>query len=162
MDIRAIRLAGLMALAAAVAPSALRAQGGRPLRVIGVQGLTFGSLIPGIAVHILKSDPAGSGRFDLRGARNSQVQIQFTLPPNLQGPAGATLPLTFGSSDGGFSATESITSQTTFDPNTTSLGVLSNTGRASVFLGGSAIPGAAQRAGAYSATITLTVTYTGL
>jgi hypothetical protein len=161
MHTRAIGLAGLVAFVAAAAPLPLRAQG-RPLTVSGVQGLGFGSLIPGVAVHILKSDPAASGQFDLRGARNSQVQIQFTLPPSLLGPSGATLPLSFGASDAGFSTAGSITSQTTFDPNAATLGFLSNTGRASVFLGGSAVPAPAQRAGAYSATITLTVTYTGL
>ena len=155
------RIAGGVALAALVCHAPLQAQG-RPLVATGIQNLGFGNVIPGIPVHILRTDPVGSGRYDLRGEKNSQLQIQFTLPTTMAGPAGATLPLSFGATDAGFSAAETITSQTVFDPRATYLDRLSNNGRASIFLGGTASPGSTQAAGAYAASITLTVTYTGL
>lgn len=127
-----------------------------------VQDLGFGTLIPGIPVHVLRTDPVRSGQFSLRGQKDSQVQMQFVLPTAMTGPLGATLPLSFSAADGGFSDTESITNQVGFDPRAAALGRLSSNGRASVFLGGTASPGPTQRAGSYSGTITLTVSYTGL
>ncbi len=135
---------------------------GRPLVPAGTQDLGFGTLIPGIPVHVLRSDPVGSGQFTLRGQRNAQVQMQFILPATMAGPLAATLPLIFGATDGGFSAAESIANQAGFDPRAPALGTLSSNGRATIFLGGMATPSPTQPAGAYSATITLTVSYTGL
>jgi len=155
------RILWSLALAALFGHAPLLAQG-RPLVPTGIQDLGFGALIPGIATHVLRTDPVGSGQFTLRGTKDAQVQMQFTLPPSMSGPLGATIPLSFGATDGGFSAAESITNQVAFDPRATSLGRLSNNGRATIFLGGTATPGPAQRSGAYSATLTLTVSYTGL
>jgi hypothetical protein len=49
-----------------------------------------------------------------------------------------------------------------FDPRLPFIGTLPDNGRASVFLGGTANPAPAQRAGSYSGTVTLTVAYVGL
>jgi len=151
----------VLALAGLLVHVPLQAQG-RPLVPSGTQDLTFGSLLPGVAVHVLRSDAVRSGQFSLRGERNSQVQMVFTLPVNMAGPLGATLPLSFGATDGGFSAAESITNQVGFDPRAPALGTLSSNGRATIFLGGTATPSPTQQAGSYSGTITLTVSYTGL
>jgi len=156
-----LRVLGAAAWAVLLSQTPLRAQG-RPLVPAGIQDLTFGTLIPGIQVHVLRTDPVGSGQFSLRGQKDSQVQMQFILPATMAGPLSATLPLSFGATDGGFSATESITNQAAFDPRGPALGTLSGNGRATIFLGGTAIPAPTQAAGSYSATITLTVSYTGL
>lgn len=148
-------------MALALSQTPLAAQG-RPLVATGIQNLSFGVVIPGIPAQVLRTDPVGSGQFTLRGEKNSQVQMLFTLPTSMSGPSGATLPLSFGATDGGFSAAESIASQAVFDPRASALGRLSNTGRASIYLGGTALPGSTQRGGAYTGTITLTVSYTGL
>ena len=72
----------------------------------------------------------------------------------------AAMPLSFGASDAGYSQSQSIGSQVTFDPRTSFIAsTLNQQGRGSVFLGGTANPTTNQRAGSYTATITLTVAY---
>jgi len=153
---------GLIVLAATLlGVVGLASAQGRPLRATGTRGMTFGSLLPGVPAHVSRSDPARSGEFELRGERFAVLQLDFLLPTGMTGPFGATMPLTFDAADGGFSSAESITAQTAFDPRAPAYGRLSNNGRATVFLGGTARPSANQRAGAYAASITLTVSYTG-
>lgn len=149
-----------MALALA-GPAALLAQG-RPLRVTGVRDLQFGTVIPGIPALILRTDAANGAQYRLTGEKNTAVQLQFTLPTTMNGPSGATMPLSFGASDAGFSPSETVTSQVGFDPRVPFVGTLSNNGRAAVFLGGQALPAGGQQSGTYTATITLTVSYVGL
>lgn len=148
-------LFGVVLLGAPV-PSALTAQG-KPLTVTGVRGLTFGAVFPGVPVTITRTDPVGSGQFDVGGAKNARIQLSFTLPSVMSGPAGATMPLVFGSSDAGYSSPETITSQVGFDPAQPFVTFLDKNGRAAVFIGGTAQPAPSQRAGAYTATLTLTV-----
>jgi hypothetical protein len=138
---------------------ALRAQRGRPIRAQGVRALAFGTLLPGVPQPISRTDPLRSGQFDLTGQRFSSVQLSFTLPAVMTGPAGATLPLAFGGNDAGFSRSQSVGAQVGFDPRSPFLATLSNNGRGSVFLGGTAQPVTAQRPGSYSGTVTLTVVY---
>lgn len=146
-----------VALLGAVAPPVLGAQG-KPLTVTGVRGLTFGAVFPGVPGVVTRTDPANSGQFDIKGPNRSQVLLTFTLPLTMTGPAGAQLPLAFGSSDAGYSESQAIGSQVGFDPKQPFTATLSNNGRGSVFVGGTANPAANQRAGAYTATLTLTVT----
>jgi len=149
-------LGGLAMLTVLVAP--LSAQ--RAIRVTSVRSLVFGTVFPGVRRTVLRTDPLNSGQLDIRATRNAQVQLIFTLPAVLNGPAGATMPVSFGGNDGGFSATRSVASQVGFDPRVPHVARLSNnSSRASVFLGGSANPIASQRAGSYTGTVTLTVVY---
>jgi hypothetical protein len=143
-------------LLSAAAPPAVRAQ--RPVTVTGVRGITFGTVFPGVSRVILRTDPAGSGQLDIRGPNRGQVLLAFILPLTMTGPAGAQIPLAFGSSDAGYSQSQSIGSQVGFDPKQPFTATLSNNGRGSVFVGATANPAASQPAGAYTATITLTVT----
>ena len=135
----------------------LQAQG-KPLTVTGVRGLAFGAVLPGVPRVVLRTDPANSGEYDLKGVKDAQVLLTFTLPTVMNGPAGAQMPLAFGSDDAGYSQSQSINSQIGFDPRQTFTGVLSKNGRGSVFIGARANPNTNQRAGAYTATLTLTVT----
>ena len=146
-----------VALFGATLPPVLGAQG-KPLNVTGVRGLTFGPVFPGVARVISRSDPANAGQFDIGHAKFNPIQLTFTLPSVMVGPAGATMPLIFGASDAGYSSPETITSQVGFDPRVPFTTALDKNGRAAVFIGGTALPAPAQRAGAYTATITLTVT----
>jgi hypothetical protein len=130
---------------------------GRPLTISGVRGVTFGAVLPGIPRVVLRTDPANSGQFDMRGPKGP-VLLTFVLPVAMTGPAGALLPLSFGASDAGYSSTQSIGSQVGFDPKQPYTATLPNNGRASVFVGATANPTTNQRAGAYTATLTLTVT----
>ncbi len=144
-------------LVGAALPPVVGAQG-KPLNVSGVHALTFGAVFPGVARVISRTDPANAGQFDIGYAKFSPIQLTFALPAVMNGPAGATMPLVFGANDAGYSSPETITSQVGFDPRVAFATALDKNGRAAVFLGGRAQPLASQRAGAYTATITLTVT----
>jgi hypothetical protein len=130
---------------------------GKPLTVTGVRGVTFGAVLPGVPRAVLRTDPANSGQIDIRGSKGP-VLLTFVLPVSMTGPAGARMPITFGASDAGYSATQAIGSQVGFDPKQPFTATLPNNGRASVFVGATANPATNQRAGAYTATIILTVT----
>jgi len=130
----------------------------RPLTVTGVRGLTFGAVLPGVPRIILRTDPANSGEFDIRGPNNSRMLLSFVLPVAMTGPSGALMPLSFPAGDAGYSQSQSIGSQVGFDPKQPFTATLSNNGRGAVFVGGTANPTTNQRAGAYTATLTLNVT----
>ena len=154
-----------LALAAALAASAapLRAQGGRPVAVIGgVRALSFGDVLPGVQSTILPTDPTRSGQFNITGQKFSEIEAWLTLPTQMTGPAGASIPLVFGPGSAGRSNTGAITDQITVDPRTRFTLTLSGNGRGFVYLGGTLLPAGQLPAGPYSATITLTVAYTGL
>ena len=148
-------LRSLLVAALLAAAPALHAQG-RPLRADGVRGLTFGTAFPGIQVPVPASDAARSAQFDISGVKNSSIQITLLLPSQLTG-AGTTIPLTFGAADGGYSLTGSTAGLMPFDPRVPLTTVLSNSGRGTVFLGGTLVPPNSQRAGSYVGTITITV-----
>ena len=151
-----LRLMFRLALLVGAVPLAAQ---GRPLTVSGVRGLTFGAVLPGVPRVVLRTDPANSGQFNITGNKLNQVRLTFTLPAVMTGPAGATMPLTFGGSDAGYSDTQSITSQVAFDPKQSFLATLNKKGRGSVFIGSTARPSTSQRAGPYTGTLTLTVAY---
>lgn len=153
---------GVLALLAVGIPAlaaSLNGQG-RPVRVNGVRSVSFGTVFPGISKSVLRTDALNSGRFDIRAAAGSQLQLSFALPAAMTGPGGASMPLSFGGNDAGFSATQSVASQVGFDPRVPFVATLGPPpGRAAVFLGGTVTPLAAQAAGSYTGTITLTVVY---
>jgi hypothetical protein len=130
---------------------------GKPLTVTGIRGVTFGAVLPGVPRVVLRTDPANSGQFDIKGPKGNLL-LSFVLPLTMIGPAGAQMPLTFGASDAGYSQTQAIGSQVGFDPKQSFTAALPNNGRASVFVGATANAATNQRAGAYTATIVLNVT----
>lgn len=146
----------LVACGALLLGAPLHAQG-KPVTVTGIRNLTFGTVLPGVPRVVLRTDPANSGQFDIKVPK-SPVLLTFVLPLTMTGPGGALLPLTFGASDGGYSQTQTIGSQVGFDPKQSYTATVPNNGRASIFLGATATPATNQRAGAYTATIVLTVT----
>jgi hypothetical protein len=129
--------------------------------VNGVRDLTFGTVVPGVPSTVARTDMTNTGRFDLAGSPLAQVQLTFTLPLTMAGPAGATMPISFGGGSGGFSWFPSAFLMVGFDPSTPFTSRLGLNGRAYVFLGGTASPAPTQRAGNYAGQITLTVAYTG-
>jgi hypothetical protein len=129
---------------------------GKPLTVTGIRGVTFGTVLPGVPRVVLRTDPANSGQFDIKAPKGS-VLLSFVLPVAMTGPLGALMPLSFAASDAGYSPSQSIGSQVGFDPKQPFTAVLPNNGRASVFIGATANPVTNQRAGAYTATLTLNV-----
>ena len=142
------------------AAARLEAQG-RPLSVNGGQDLAFGMLFPGVPFHITRSDALRSGQFQVTGAKNTSVQVTFTLPPAML-VGSRTVPMQFGSADGGFSMQSTIGSATSFDPRVPLVTTLSGQGRLYLFLGGTALPGVQQSAGSYVAPVTVSVCYVGV
>lgn len=133
----------------------------QPLSVQPRRDLDFGDVIAGFPVSVSRLDNANSGFYEVRGERNTEVALTFTLPASLLGIAGALLPIEFGPNDGGFAAVPAPSSQVGFDPRVPLTQPLSNSGRAYVWLGGTVRPAASQASGSYQATVTLTVAYTG-
>lgn len=127
----------------------------------GFRNLAFGSLLPGVPEAVSPADGSRSGRFLIFGLRRAEVQIDFSLPAALAGPGGQALPLQFGPTDGGFSTTPATGSMVVFDPRVPLVTRLGNSGLLYLWLGGTALPSGQQPAGSYSATITITVAYTG-
>jgi hypothetical protein len=152
-------LLALGCLCLLASPAAAQEHGGRQLRVLGIRGLTFGSLIAGMPSSVLRTDPARSGQFDITAQNGEVVLVSFSLPSAMTGPGGASLLLMFSGSDAGFSQEQTIADHVTFDPRTTYLGTMSQQGRASIFLGGTAMPAFNQPPGDYSGTVTLTIAY---
>jgi hypothetical protein len=142
---------GLLALGAPLCAQ------GKPVTVTGIRGVTFGAVLPGVPRVILRADPANSGQFDIKAPKGN-VLLTFVLPLAMTGPAGAQMPLIFGASDAGYSASQAIGSQVGFDPRQPFNAAMPNSGRASVFVGATANPTTNQRAGAYTATVVLNVT----
>ena len=134
----------------------------RKMVVSPKKGITFGSLFPGVPFTVQPTDAALAGALDIVGPNRAQVKIDFTLPTSLSGPASAILPLSFTPTSGGYSQSGAVGGEVPFDPRVSYLNFLSNTGRATVYLGGTASPTAGQRSGSYSGTIIMTVALTGL
>jgi len=126
------------------------------ITVTGAQNLDFGNVFPGVNKTIPVS--AGSaGRFDLTGQLSAPVQVAFTLPANLVNGAN-NLPI--GTWTGCTNPTTSPAGCTSFTPSGTATTTgFSAAGAVSVFVGATVTPGAAQPAGAYTGTITLTANY---
>lgn len=127
-----------------------------PLSVNGVDDLEFGDVLPGVATTVLPTD-LSAGLYDVAGEGDSEIDIGFTLPTDLVGPASATMPISFGNnsaahSDGGVPQF--------FDPNTGTNADLSG-GALQVFIGGTVTPAFDQAPGSYSSIVTMTVAYTG-
>jgi hypothetical protein len=134
---------------------------GQAQLVTGVRPLAFGVVLPGMPRSVLRTDPVNSGQYNIGtgGQQGQNVQIAFTLPAVLAGPAGATMPITFGATSGGYSATGSIASQVGFDPRLPFVTQAGQGATSAVFLGGTVNPGASQRAGSYTATVTLILVF---
>lgn len=149
-----------VALAATVTLVAqLQAQ--QPIAAVGAQDLTFGLVLPGLPTTVSRLDAGNSGQYEIRGERRTEVRVDLTLPATLDAPAGATMPLQFGAGDGGFSERPSIRSSQAFDPRAPLVATLSASGRLYIWLGGTVLPAPTQAQGNYTATIVLTVSYTG-
>jgi hypothetical protein len=141
-----------------------------PLTGAGTRALQFGVIVPGTTTVTVLPRTASGGEFRIAGVKNRKsVDISFTLPTQLVGPAGATIPLSF---NGNYAALCEIdnsgscvtASYVTWNPVTTpsfrDQPTRYQPGRKvftydayQVYLGGSASPSATQRQGTYTASI---------
>lgn len=147
------RFAGLLLLWTLGATRPAAAQ----VTVAGVRDLSFGSVTRGIPASVSPSDVVNSGQWNLGVPLLSTIRLTFTLPTDLIGPGGATLPITFGNSDAWRKVNAALGAGTFFNPNTpVSFSVLLG-GGVTVRLGGRVSPSVSQVAGSYQATVILTV-----
>lgn len=127
------------------------------ITVRGVRGLAFGTVVPGIPGQVLRTDPVKSGQFEIQGPFLTFIRLTFTLPTVLNGPLGATMPLSFAANDAGYSISNAIGNQTAFNPAQSYQSLIWIGGRSGVWLGGRVAPIAGQRAGNYTGTVVLSV-----
>jgi hypothetical protein len=157
-----VGLAGIISLAA---PGGLRAQSAsiqalanvfQPITITGARDLDFGNVFPGVNKTIAVADPT-SGRFDLTGQASANVNLTFTLPANLTSGAN-NLPI--GTWTGCHNATNSTAGCTSFTPSgAPTAASFSGAGALFVWVGATVSPAAAQAAGNYTGTVTLSVAY---
>jgi len=158
-----------VALAAAMSLSAASAQAQsaninalanvfQAITVTGAANLQFGNVFPGVNKTVDASTNANSGRFDLTGQASQNLALTFTLPTNLDD--GATHLLPIATWTGCLANTASQAGCASFTPsagatNTTFSGASAK----SVYVGATVSPAAAQVAGSYLGTVTLTAAY---
>ena len=128
------------------------------ITVSGIRDLAFGGVIRGVATHVAPSDAVKSGQFRFVTAIGNQVRLQFTLPTRLNGPSGGRLPISFGTTDGIAVGSGPTSVPVTFNPNSAQTFTIVTSTTINVFIGGTVTPAANQTFGAYTNTITLTVT----
>lgn len=144
----------LVLLATLVAAPSAAAQ----ITVSPIRDLAFGPVIVGVPSTVGPSHPTRSGQFRITAPVNSKVQVRFTLPDQLAGPAGAQLLISFGSNDAIAVAGWPGTTPDNWNPKSTRNLQFTGGTIYNVFIGGTVSPAANQRTGNYAATITLTVT----
>jgi len=144
--------AGLLLLSTLGATRPAAAQ----VTVAGVRDLSFGSVTRGIPATVSPSDVVNSGQWNLGVPLLSTPRLTFTLPTNLIGPGGATLPITFGNSDA-WRRVGGLGAGTFFNPNSPVSFFVLLGGSVTVRLGGRVSPSVSQVAGYYQGTVILTV-----
>jgi hypothetical protein len=127
------------------------------LTVAAGANLQFGNVTPNVPKTIAIAD-AGAGRFDITKAAASGVTLSFTLPTNLVSGGGDNLGI--GTWTGGWNTSATPSGATTFTPSAggTNTGVTAGT-TLFVYVGATVSPIAAQPAGLYSGTVTLSAVY---
>lgn len=132
--------------------------------VTGTQDLAFGNLFPGIPKEIGYSSTSAA-EWTVKGNGEAEVTLDFTLPQYMS-ISGANMQVFFSSTscavDSVTPADQSSPSASNLNPNGTITYRIGSDSLLTVWLGGTLIPGIVQKSGAYSATIRLTATYTGL
>jgi hypothetical protein len=141
-----------------------------PLSGVGTRALQFGVIVPGTLNVTVMPRTANGGEFRIAGVKNRKsIDISFTLPTQLTGPAGATIPLDFNGNYAGLCEIDTsgaceVASFFSWNPVTTpsfrDQPTRYKPGRKvflydqyEVYLGGKASPSATQRQGTYTASI---------
>jgi spore coat protein U-like protein len=128
-----------------------------PLTAAGVNDLDFGTVTAGTPFR--QTDPTKEGRFSISGQASQPVTVSFTLPTVLTGSGSATIPITFGSSDGIVFSPSFPTVSTTFSPSAAFVTNLNGAGSLLIGITGTVSPPSLTTTGLYQGTVTLTVSY---
>ena len=141
-----------------------------PLTGTGTRALEFGVIVPGTTTVTVLPRTSAGGEFRITGVKSRKsIDISFTLPTQLSGPAGASIPLSFNGNFAGLCEIDTsgacvVASFVTWNPITTpsfrDQPTRYQPGRKvyafdqyQVYLGGTASPSATQRQGSYTASI---------
>jgi hypothetical protein len=141
-----------------------------PLSGVGTRALQFGVIVPGTTTVTVLPRSRNGGEFRIAGVQNRKsVDISFTLPTQLNGPAGSSIPLDFNGNYAGLCEIDAsgaceLASFVTWNPVTTPTFRDTPTrykpGRKvyaydayQVYLGGAATPSTTQQQGTYTASI---------
>jgi spore coat protein U-like protein len=136
------------------------------LTIANQQGILFGTVVAGTPTTINPQTSASAGFFVIQGARRAEISVTFTLPAELRAGTGPyTIPLTFGATAACGRDRLPQGGCTLFDPATGLVDRIRNQAPPNnhyhIWLGGTISPAAGQMGGVYTATVTMTVTYTG-
>lgn len=128
-----------------------------PLTATGVNNLDFGTATAGTpkTPSSLASD---AGRFNISGEPSAPITITFVLPTVLDGPSASTIPISFSATDGLNWVSYPVTFGT-FNPNSPFVAALDGLGNKVIGISGTVSPPVGTTTGAYSGTVTMTVTY---
>jgi hypothetical protein len=141
-----------------------------PLTGTGSRALQFGLIVPGTTTVTVLPRTSAGGEFRITGVKSRKsVDISFTLPTRLNGPAGSSIPLSFNGNFAGLCEIDAsgacvVASFVTWNPVTTPTFRDTPTryqpGRKvyafdayQVYLGGTASPSTTQRQGTYTASV---------
>jgi hypothetical protein len=126
-----------------------------PLTATTVNDMDFGTVGPGVTATVAAVNGA---RFLITGEPSYAVTVSFVLPTDLVGPAGGTIPVTFGNADGLLWA-PFPTTFTSFNPNAAFATSMDAVGNLEVGVRGTVTVPAVTVSGVYTGTITVTVAY---
>ena len=130
--------------------------------VTSTESLAFGDVFPGVPKTVAKTS-AGAAEFTVTGTADAEVTLDFDLPSYLS-TTGDNMQVFFSSTDCAVDSTnppnQGSPTYNNLNPYQTITYRLGSAGL-KVWLGGQIVPGLAQKAGSYNATIRLTVAYTG-
>jgi hypothetical protein len=130
-----------------------------PLAFGTQRNLEFGNVNKNASKHILPTDIT-SGKWEITGQANKNIQIDFTLPATLSS-SGNTLGLSFDGTDAGYTENPDGTSQVNYSPVQRISPTIGSTGKMYVFIGGTVTAPSNQAAGSYTGSITISIQYTG-
>jgi hypothetical protein len=126
------------------------------ITVTGANDLQFGNVTPGVNKTVAIAD-AGAGRFNVVKAANQGLTLSFTLPTNLSDGSN-NLPI--GSWTGGWNTSASPVGATAFTPSAAGTNTAATAGTTIfVYVGATVTPAAAQVAGSYTNTVTMSAVY---
>jgi hypothetical protein len=126
--------------------------------VAGVRDLAFGFLTLGVQTTVLPGDPVKSGQWTITGPVGQRIQIRLTVPNQLLGPSGATLPVSIRNGDAFVRGTWTGAVSNSFNPSANVNFQFTGGTQAIVRLGGKVTPAANQQPGPYSNTAVCTIT----
>ena len=125
--------------------------------------LVFGSVFPGIPKTITKYTAGSACEFQISGTAGDEITIDFTLPTYMNA-SGFSMQMIFNETDCAIDTAatpdQSDPEFDDLDPWHTLTYRLGSNGM-TVWLGGSVVPALRQQQGSYSASIVITVQYTG-